>query len=86
MPGSILFILQNACLHFVVHGKLVAYEYPASYGASVRGILFPALVAAPLVFCLFLHAITAVPILFFILSLSVAHLIAKNKVRSLFWF
>lgn len=24
MPESILFILQNACLHLVIHGKLVA--------------------------------------------------------------
>ena len=34
MPGSILFILQNACLHFVIHGKLVADECPVGYRAA----------------------------------------------------
>ena len=35
MPGSILFILQNACLHFVIHGKLVADECPVGYRAAI---------------------------------------------------
>ena len=35
MPGSILFILQNACLHFVIHGKLVADECQVGYRAAI---------------------------------------------------
>ena len=35
LSGSILFILQNACLHFVIHGKLVADECPVGYRAAI---------------------------------------------------
>ena len=35
MAESILFIFKNACLHLVIHSKLVADERPIGYGTSI---------------------------------------------------